>query len=101
MKGRECFDGAVNGGRVESGLEMGAGYTGGANSASWNRNLLFGGRPVPAFVSCIWSFLYQVLENPVSFSNYTHAGVGFNDYGNMGLVSLSALKMDAVIFSET
>ena len=51
MKGRGCTDGAVSGGRVESGLEMGAGCTVGAISAAFNTNLRFCGRPVPAFVS--------------------------------------------------
>ena len=51
MKGRGCIDGTVSGGRVESGLEMGAGCTVGAISAAFNTNLRFCGRPVPAFVS--------------------------------------------------
>jgi len=34
MKGRGCFDGAVSGGRVEYGLEVVAGCTVGAISAS-------------------------------------------------------------------
>jgi len=38
MKGRGCFDGAVSGGRVESGLEMGAGCTVVAISAACNTN---------------------------------------------------------------
>jgi hypothetical protein len=51
MKGSECFDSAVGGGRVESGLEMGAGCTAWAISASRHTNLRLCGRPVPAYFS--------------------------------------------------